>query len=315
MTDNLNNGASAPVAQEPALKSTDTSELKALQAKAEPAPPAEPEQAKPKPEPIQPADEAPQKPEGDEGDEHEDVPETDSGEPTKDGKSRWKKRLERVRRAAVAETEARIRREIQQQQAPAAPVAEPEPEKTVADFDFDTNAYTAYLVDRALAKKEQERVAESKAKEQAEAAEKFQARIAEFESREGEGAWHEVVTSPINTDPKFKPLCDLFVGDDHDLDIALALANDIPEAERLLSLSPLSRARELAKLAEQFSDAPPERAAPAAKPEAPVLPPKKLTNAPPPPKTVAGAGKATVDLDDPSITPAQRIAEWRKRKS
>lgn len=303
MTDNLNDGASVPAVEPAPLKSSDTSELRVPRVVE--APKVEP---KPEPEPLE-VTEAQQEPDGDAGDEvDDDAPEADSSDDKPEGKSRWKKRLERVRRAAVAETEARLLREFQSRQQTEAPTPAPSADKTIADFDFDPDAYTAYLVDRRLEQKAKERAAEEAAIKQAEAAEKFEAKVSEFEAREGEGAWHEVSTSPINTDPKFKPLCDLFVGDDHDLDIALHLANDLPEAERLLSLSPLARARELGALAERFSAAP--KAAPA---KAPVAPPRKLTNAPPPPKTVAGAGKATVDVNDPSLTTAQRIALWKRQ--
>lgn len=298
MTDNVIDGASAPAAQEPALKSTDTSDRPVIQA--------------PDPEPDQtPKDEAPaatpQEPEGDEG--ADDAPAADSPDKgkRKDRLPRWvKERLERERLVTEQRTREAVMREIEERQKPAQPPEAPEREKTLADFDFDQEAHTAYLVERAIAKREAENAKQAREREQAEAAEKFKAKIDAFEDRVGAGSWEDIVSSPINTDPKFKPLCDLFMGDDHDLDIALELANDVSEAERLLGLSPLARVRELAKLAEKFSGepTPPEKA--------PVLP-KKLTNAPPPPKTVAGAGKATVDDNDPNLSTAERIALWKKR--
>lgn len=299
MTDNATDGASAPAAQEPALKSTDTSDRPAVEA-------PEPKQEAPKTE--APAA-TPQEPEGDEG--ADDAPAADSPDKgkRKERLPRWvKERLERERLVTEQRTREAVMREIDDRQKPAQPPAEPEREKTLADFDFDQEAHTAYLVDRAIQKREASAAREAQEREQAEAAEKFKAKIDAFEERVGDGSWEDIVSSPINTDPKFKPLCDLFMGDDHDLDIALELASDVAEAERLLSLSPLARVRELAKLAEKFSGAPtPE------KPEkAPVLP-KKLTNAPPPPKTVAGAGKATVDDNDPNLSTAERIALWKKR--
>ncbi len=304
MTDEATNGASPPVADAPApLKSNDTSEMKVIAelGKADPAP-------KPEPEVEQGSSEA-SDPEVDE--EQDDAPEADSEGQPKQGKNTWKKRLERARRQAVAETEARIYRELHVQREQAQPEGEqPASSKTfeqlLAENDFDHDkAMNAFYDQKRDAEKRQE-AQKAEQEQHAKAAESLKAKVEAFEDKAGEGAWHEIVTSPLNTDSKFKPLVDLFMGDDHDLEIAHELAGDIEEAERLLSLSPLARVREVAKLAERFSGAPQK--------QAPVLPPKKTTSAPPPPKTVAGGGKSMVDLDDPNITTAQRIAEWKRSR-
>jgi len=301
MTDQATNGASAPVADAAApLKSNDTSELKALQQ----ASPAEPG-------PVVAQAEEHEDDSDSEVDEEQDAPEAGSDGKPKQGKSNWKKRLERVRRQAEAETEARIYRELHEKQGSAPPTGEQsEPAKSweelLAENDFDqSKALKAFYQQE----REAERAAETQRAEQekrAKAAETIKAKIGEFEERAGEGAMDELSSSPLNTDPKYLPLVELFMGDENDLDIAYALASNLEEADRLLSLSPLARVREVAKLAEKFGGVPQK--------PAPVLPPKKTTNAPPPPKTVAGAGKSMVDLDDPSITPAQRIAEWKRRE-
>lgn len=302
MTDEATNGASAPVADAAApLKSNDTSEMKVIQQLDQ----AEPEK-KPEPKVEPEADDS-----DPEVDEEHDAPEAGSDDKPKQGKSGWKKRLERVRRQVEAETKERIYQELHEKQYPAPPTSEPaESAKSWEEFleenDFDqSKALKAFYQQE----REAERAAEARRAEEeqhAKAAETIRAKVEEFEERVGEGAMDEIKSSPLNTDAKYKPLVDMFMGDENTLDIAYELANNLEEADRLLSLPPLARVRELAKLAEKFGGAPQK--------PAPVLPPKKTTNAPPPPKTVAGSGKSIVDLDDPSITPAQRIAEWKRKE-
>lgn len=304
MTDNMTDGVSAPAVQEtPALKSTDSSALNAIRAQAEAAPAA-------KAEPVQKAAPPQQEPEGEAG-EVDDAPAADS--PNDDGKKksrdpRWvKERLERVRRVTAAETREQVLREIQQSQPQTREptnVAPADREKTLEDFDFDTNAYFDYKVERGIERREQQAQQREAQQKQAEAVEQFKAKIDSFEDRVGAGAWEDINTSPLNTDPAFKPLVDLFLGDDNDLEVAHHLAMNMEEAQRLMALSPLARVREVAKLADQFS-APP-KTAPA--------PPRKVTNAPPPPKTVSGGGKSTPSEDEEGITSAQRIAIWQAKR-
>jgi hypothetical protein len=221
---------------------------------------------------------------------------------------RWmKERLERVRQVTEAETRAAMLKEVQTvpatQPEPASPANVEQP-KTLADFDFDQDAYFDYKVERKLQEKETAAKRESEAKEQAKAAETFKARVDAFEEKVGAGAWEDITTSPLNTDPAFKPLVDMILGEDHDLEIAHHLASNPDELTRIAGLTPLARARELAKLADSFGE-------PAPTANAPVVPPKKTTNAPPPPKTVSGAGKGAIDVNSPTISSADRIAAWR----
>lgn len=285
------------------LKSNDTSEIKAIQQRAEEV--AKPEVEKPvKQEAVEDSN-----PEVDE--EQDDAQSADSSKPNQ-GKNSWKKRIERAQRQAIAETEARIYKELHANQGKPPPSqAEQAPEgksfeELLLDNDFDQGKAMEAFYNQ---KRELERKAETAAAEKesrAKAADAAKAKIQAFEERVGEGAMQDIIDSPLNTDSKFKPLIDLFMGDDNDIDIAHVLANDIDEAERLLSLSPLARVREVAKLAEKFG---------AAAENKPVVVPKKTTNAPPPPRTVSGSGKSGIDLDDPEITPAQRIAEWQRQRS
>lgn len=282
------------------LKSTDTS----VAAKIVKAAEAQPEKIEKAPEPAQAVP-----PEGDDAD---DAPAADSPKEKKEQRlPRWmKERLERERQVTAARTRAEVEREFlaRQPQQPSSEPAREEPKaKTLEDFDFDHNAYTSYLVDQKLEAREREQRESAERQKQADAVESFKSKIDAFEARVGAGAWEDIESSRINQDPAFKPLVDMFLGDIHDLDIAHHLASNPQEADRLLSLPPLQRARELGKLAERFEgESVPNVTA--------SQPPKKLTNAPPPAKTVSGAGKASVDINSPDLTPAQRIALWKRGK-
>lgn len=281
-----------------ALKSNDTLNAADVTVKVE---------AKPEPKAEPKAEVAKQEtpPEGD------DAPDADSPQAKQKRLPRWmKERLERERQTTEARTREAVLRELQEQQrAQEPPKVEQPARKTLEDFDFDQDAYTDYLVEQKIQQAEERRTREAEQRKQAEAAESFKKRIDAFEERAGDGAWEDVIESPINMDKRFKPLTDLFMGDDHDLDIAHYLATNLKEAERIRDLPRLSQIREIAKIAEQFDGS--TRAV-----DTPAEPPsKKTTSAPPPVKTVSGAGKPSVDINDPNLTTEQRIALWRKKKA
>lgn len=308
MSDTAIDGDSAPVELErkaPVLKSTDTRTVQHATTKPEPAKEAAPAAKTPKPEAQAPADDESAPPEGDH------APAAETSERKEQRLPRWmKERLERERKVTEARTREAVLRELQAQgQRPEPAQRQPEPqgerEKTLEDFDFDPVAYQKYLAKQAVEEYKREEQARAEQTKQAAAADQFKAKIDRFEAKVGAGAWEDIQTSPLDTDPAFKPLVDLFLGDEHDLEMAHHLVQNMAEAERLLSLSPLQRVREVAKLAEKFSSA----SDPVEKP--PVVPPKKTTNAPPPPKTVSGAGKPSVDIRNPDITTADRIKAWK----
>lgn len=312
MSDNqVSNGVSAPEAPaQPAMKSTDT--RKVIEAKpAAPAVEAKPEPEASKPTPTATAEGGP--PEGDDA-----AQPADSSERKEQRLPRWmKERLERERKVTEARTREQMLREFQatQGQAPG-PQGQPqgafeppqgEKDKTLADFNYDPEAFMDYKVQRGIERKEREAQAREEQKANAAKAEQFKAKIDSFEARVGAGAWEDIESSPLNADPAFKPLVDLFLGSDEDLDIAHHLVRHPDEAQRLMALSPLQRVREVAKLAEQFSQSPPAAVA-----ETPTIPPRKTTSAPPPVKTVSGAGKPSVDVRSPDISTADRIKEWKR---
>jgi len=304
MTDNQLDGASTPVASEPALKSTDTRKAPTVSLSTDSA------AKESKPEPAKAKAAEPQDPTPDEGGtppEGDHAPAAEKSERKEQRLPRWmKERLERERQVTAARTREQVLRELQEQQ----PIQrEPEPqgerERTLEDFDFDPVAYQKYLAKQAVEDYKREELTRAQQREQAAAADKFKAKIDSFEAKVGAGSWEDIDSSPLNTDPDLKPLVDLFLGDEHDLEMAHHLATHPAEIYRLMALSPLQRVRELAKLADMFSGEV------QAEPVTPVVPPKKTTNAPPPPKTVSGAGKPAVDIRNPNISTADRIKAWK----
>jgi hypothetical protein len=285
----------------PQLKSTDTSHRATVEA------PKVETTKEVKPEPVkQEVVVAP--PEGE-----SDAPDADSPQAREKRMPRWmKERLERERQVTEARTREAMLREFQatQPKPEVTQVADEPKAKTLEDFNFDQNAYTDYLVDQKLSKREEKQRLEAENKKRAEAAESFKSRVDAFEERAGDGTWQDIVESPLNTDPSFKALTDMFMGDEHDLDIAHHLASNLKEAQRIRDLPKLQQVRELAKLAEKFEGgSQPEVTTPSPAPL-----PKKTTTAPPPPKTVSGSGKPSVDINDPGLSTEQRIAAWRAKR-
>lgn len=297
----------------PSLKSTDTSIRASLK---ESAP-------SPAPEPVKEVNSSLDKEEAREthkvkSSDHDDSPDAPEAASPQENKQkrlpRWmKERLERERQVTEARTREAVLREIQEskanQQHTNAVNEEPRM-KTLEDFDFNQDKFTDYLVDHKLSKREEEARLKSERERHAKASQDFKARIDAFEERAGDGTWQDIVDSPINMDPSYKALTDLFIGDDHDLDIAHYLATNLKEAERIKGLSRLQQVREISKLADKFDGS--SQAAVSAPATAPI--PKKTTSAPPPPKTVSGSGKPSVDINDPGLSTAQRIAAWRKAR-
>ncbi len=283
MTDETNVASTTETA--PQLKSTDTR----VQAVTEPAQPEVTEK---------PAQEAP------EG--GSDASAADSSR-KKQKLPRWmKERLERAKQVTALETEARIRKELQTEAAP--PKQEQEAKtsgKTLADFDYDQDAYFDYKVEEKLKARDEKATKAKQDEERAQSEKTFKAKVDEFEKRVGDGAWEEIEQSPLNLDKSYAKLAEMIQGEDAFLDIAHHLAMNHDEAAEIAKLPPLKMALAVAKIAERFEDKPEEKKV--------TNLPKKVTNAPPPPKTVSGAGKPSVDIRAPEMSTEERIAAWRKR--
>jgi hypothetical protein len=297
--------AEVTAAAPPALKSTDTRAATA----APPATEAKPEPVAKAPTPTPDADTSTDDTGG-----HDDTDAPTAEAPREKPKQRlprWmQERLERERQVTRERTRAEVLAEVQRTPPPtqAAPAAEVEREKTLADFDFNPDAYTEYLVDRKLEKKEREAKAKVAQDEANARIETFKSRVDTFEARAGAGAWEDIATSPLNTDPGFAPLVESFMGEACDLDIAHHLAQNLDEARRLMGLSPIARARELTKLADRFENPAPPASEAREEPKA-----KTVTSAPPPPSKL-GSGKPSVDINNPQMSTQDRIAAWKKSR-
>lgn len=178
--------------------------------------------------------------------------------------------------------------------------AEPTPEATVSgepkleDFDFDMTAFN-----RAHYKwmRDEERKQEAIVKVQKTFVEKESA----FEAEHPD--YREVAYAP--TLPMTQEMVRVILETDDPPAVAYYLGKNPGEAADIAQMQPLAAARAIGRIEAKLS-------APAS---APVRePPKKTTNAPPPPKTVSGAGKPEVSVDDPNISAAQRIALWKARR-
>ncbi len=183
--------------------------------------------------------------------------------------------LELVRRSAPQE-------EPKKPEAPPPVILPPKPRKEDfkdADGDEDPDAYYEALVDwRADAKfKEREAVAAFEAKQAAERSEAdkikdwfdaAEAKYPDFPTRE---RMPNLAISPA--------MADAIMDSDKGHEIAYHLGKNPAEAARIAKLSPVAAIREIGKLEDKLSK----------------LPPKTITNAPPPIKPVEAGAATTVD--------------------
>lgn len=210
----------------------------------------------------------------------------------------FKERLEKVRAEAKAEAYQEALKALGKAEQPE-PVQQQPPQsndKSLEDFDFDVGAYAEYKANRAIEKRDEE-------SRRASAETAFKSRVESLTTAMGEGAWDEIVTSPINQDPKYKAVTDIFMESDKGLEIAHHLATNPDEAERIVSLPKHRMVVELGKLISRFEGE-----------TAPTPPPvKKVSKAPPPPQTINGAGKGKVDLYAHEQSTADRIRAWKTK--
>lgn len=310
MSDAPNVESTTVAAPEP-LKSTDTSSLKAA------AEPTKVTTETPTPEAI-PDSAASEEAEANEtpDDDEEEAENTDAKAADSPGKSKklpkWvKERLERAERVAEKRTRDAVIRELQsvgaipnQQQQHMQERENLTPAKTLADFDFDQDAYIDHKVQEGIrASREHENLV-SQNRQAQQAQQDFSKRVTEFESRVGEGSWDEIVTAPINTPPA---MIELIKETGHDLDVALYLARHVDEANEIAQMSTLKMARAIDDIAGKFGEVGEKSQAPKVQ--------KKTTQAPAPAKTVVGSGNSAPDLSDPNISSADRIKAWSLAKS
>jgi len=184
---------------------------------------------------------------------------------------------------------------------PQAQAAEPEGRPRLEDFNFDVGAHAEAVAEWKFRQLEVERDTHAQ----------VNARLTTL--REKESAfeaehpnYRDVVYAPNL--PITQGMAEAMLGTDNAPAVAYHLATHLDEAAAIAALSPIQQAIAIGRIDARLS-APPAPAAPSA----PL--PKKTTNAPPPPKTVSGAGQPTVTVDDPNISSAQRIALWRQQRA
>lgn len=216
-----------------------------------------------------------------------------------------KEKHEALRRAEALERERdELRAKLQK---PEQAHAKPEGKPTLEQFDYDYEAYTDALSEWKIDQKLSER--DQKAKQQAEQSKieeqskTVQSRIDAYAAKDPEG-WKEALTAPINYTPA---MVELLRESEVGPEIGVYLARNLDEAEQISQMSPVAAARAIGRIEAKLESAP----APA-KPK--VDPPKKLTQTPPPAKTLTGGAVAIKDIDAPGITPEQRIAIWRANR-
>ncbi len=201
-----------------------------------------------------------------------------------------REKYEALRRAEAAERRAQ---ELEQQR-------KPEPQQpvqsdgkpTLADHDFDQEAYLEALADWRLNQKLTERDSQEQAKQkQAQEEEKkakFQERIQQYEA-EYPGKWDAAVKAPINfTEPMLEVIASSEVGPH----IAGYLAENLDRADEISRMTPYAAAAALGRIEASFS---------APKPVTPPAPPRTVSKAPAPAPTVQGTAVARKAAHEKSV--------------
>jgi len=181
------------------------------------------------------------------------------------------------------------------------------PQPTLDQFDYDYEAFNEALSDWKAEQKLAQRSQAESQRQQQEAAKAKQAAaqkmIAEYQEQDPDG-WQEAISAPINYTPA---MLDALGDSDRAPEIAVYLARHLDEADRISRMPPAAAIRALVRIESGLEDKP-------AKPTPREIP-KKLTNTPPPPRTLtSGTGSPKINLDDPKISPEARIAAWRAQR-
>lgn len=186
------------------------------------------------------------------------------------------------------------------------PVQGSDARPTLADFDYDYEAHAEAVADwkvrQAFAERERKE-AESKDQQYREGrAKDLQARIDAYAEREPE-AWAEAIAAPVKlTQSMMEAIADSELAPE----IGVYLARNLDESESISRMGPAAQIRAIGRIEAKLESA---------QKDTQVAPPKKLTNAPPPAKTLKGGNAAIKNVDAENISTADRIAIWRAQKS
>ena len=266
----------------------------------------------PKPEPTQEAPEAEQVAEVEEGgDEAEQTEEAATSEgddapakPKNKGVGKRINELTKEKHDAIRERDYWREQAMRTQQGSAPPqqeVTHAQAAEQVAgeprleDFDFDPAAFNRAHYQWMREQERQQEQVQTRLTTLLEKESAFEAEHPDY---------RDVVFAPHV--PITQDMAQALLGTDNPPALAYHLAQNLAEAAAIARLPPIQQAIAIGRLEAQLSataSAPP-----------PPTPPKKTTNAPPPPKTVTGAGQPQIDVDDPNISTAQRIALWNKER-
>ena len=242
-------------------------------------------EAKPEPEDeVNAGAESDDPDEGAEGDDHEDDGRVELPRGVKRKLAKQSKKIAQL--AIEAETlRAQLQQKAQQPQEAERP-ARPRPE----DFEFDLDRYEKALRDYH----ENEFKRETQVRQ---VAESHQKRVNEYLAKDPEG-WHEAITAPIQyTQAMLESIAESDVGPQ----VAVYLARNLEEGVRISQLSDSAAIRAIGRIEAMIES------------QKTAAPPKKTTAAPPPPKTVTGASGVSRDINDPSLTTAERIKLWKAK--
>lgn len=273
--------------------------------------PAKPEATEPKPPQEAPAQE--QETEGEEGDneaEHTEEAATSDGDdapakPKNKGVGKRINELTREKHDAIRERDYWREQAMRTQQGSAPPAQESTQaqateqatgEPRLEDFDFDPAAFNRAHYQWMREQERQQEQAQTRLTTLRELESAFEAEHPDY---------RDVVYAPDV--PITQAMAEAMLGTENAPAVAYHLATNLDEAVAIAKLPPIQQAIAIGRIEAKLS-------APKASAPPPPIPPKKTTNAPPPPKTVTGAGQPQLNVDDPSISTAQRIALWKKER-
>lgn len=224
---------------------------------------------------------------------------------TKNWRDTERDRDDAKRRADEAARDAQYWRDqalrAQQPREPAKPAeTPPEAVKTLADFEYDEAKYQQYLFTQA--EQRAVKAAERSLKEQQDRDAK-ERRKATFAQRETEFEkatpdYRSKTRSP--SFPVSDAMAEVFSESDEGPAVAYYLANNLTLADQISKLPPLVAAMELGAIKAKLI-ATREQAA------------KKVSDAPPPPPKIEGAGDPKIEKDPKEMTDAE-FSKWRRRQ-
>lgn len=202
-----------------------------------------------------------------------------------------REKYEAIRRAEAAERRAQ---ELEQQRSSSEPKqpVQSDGKPTLAEHDFDQEAYLEALADWRLNQKLSERDSQEQAKQKQtqedEKKAKFQERIQQYEA-ENPGKWEAAVKAPINFT---EPMLEVIAASDVGPHIAGYLAENLDRADEISRMTPYAAAAALGRIEASFS---------APKPVTPPVPPKTVSKAPAPAPTVQGTAVAKKTAHEKSV--------------